>query len=172
MEVLKFLRRGEAPGLDGILNEMLMYGGGTLVEVMLQVMNLLLRSEFSPEAWKRGLLVPLHKNGDNEEVGNYSGIALVCSMAKVFMRVMARRLGRFAEDRILKKQREGLGVIGVVQSVVGVEVCVSYGKGRGRHHYLAFLDVSKAYDSVWREGLWCMMRHCYDEALWCRGEVC
>ena len=26
--------------------------------------------------------------------------------------------------------------------------------------YLAFLDVSKAYDSVWRVGLWCEMRHC------------
>ena len=26
--------------------------------------------------------------------------------------------------------------------------------------YLAFLDVSKAYDSVWREVLWCKMRHC------------
>ena len=25
--------------------------------------------------------------------------------------------------------------------------------------YLAFLDVSKAYDSVCREGLWCKMRH-------------
>ena len=24
---------------------------------------------------------------------------------------------------------------------------------------LAFLDVSKAYDSVWREGLWCKLRH-------------
>ena len=43
----------------------------------------------------------LHKDGDNEEVGNYRGVALGCSVAKVFMRVMARRLGRFAEDRIL-----------------------------------------------------------------------
>ena len=25
--------------------------------------------------------------------------------------------------------------------------------------YLAFLDVSKAYNSVWRERLWCKMRH-------------
>ena len=25
--------------------------------------------------------------------------------------------------------------------------------------YLAFLDVSKAYDSVWMEELWCKMRH-------------
>ena len=25
--------------------------------------------------------------------------------------------------------------------------------------YLAFLDISKVNDSVWREGLWCKMRH-------------
>ena len=52
---------------------------------------------------KSSLLVPLHKDGDNEEVGNYREIAVCCSMAKVFMRVVARRLrlGRFVEDRIL-----------------------------------------------------------------------
>ena len=30
---LKCLKRGKAPGLDGILNEMVIYGGGRLVEV-------------------------------------------------------------------------------------------------------------------------------------------
>ena len=30
VEVLKFLRRGKASGPDGILNEMVMYGGGRL----------------------------------------------------------------------------------------------------------------------------------------------
>ena len=40
VEGLKCLRRGKAPSPDGILNEMVMYGGGRLVEVMLQVMNL------------------------------------------------------------------------------------------------------------------------------------
>ena len=33
-------------------------------------------------------------------------------------------------------------------------------KGEKKTSYLTFLDVSKAYDSVWREGLWCKMRHC------------
>ena len=31
-------------------------------------MNLVLRSESCLEEWKRSLLVPLHKDGDNEEV--------------------------------------------------------------------------------------------------------
>ena len=35
---------------------------------MLQVMNLLLRSESCPADWKRFLLVALHKDGDNDEV--------------------------------------------------------------------------------------------------------
>ena len=36
-------------------------------------------------------------------------IALGYSVAKVFMRVMARRLGRFAEDRIMTEAQGGFG---------------------------------------------------------------
>ena len=77
VEALKCLRRGKAPGPDGILNEMVMYRGGMLVEVMLQVMNWVLWSESCPADWKRSLLVPLHKDGDNEEVENYRGLPSV-----------------------------------------------------------------------------------------------
>ena len=37
-------------------------------------------------------------------------------MTKVFLRVLVRRLGRFAEDRILTEaSREGIGAIGDVR---------------------------------------------------------
>ena len=42
--MVEVLRRGKTSDPDGILNEMVMYGVGRLVEVMLQVMNLVLRS--------------------------------------------------------------------------------------------------------------------------------
>ena len=67
VEVLKCLRRRKAPSPDGILNVMVMYGDGRLVEVMLQAMNLVLRSESCPTDWKRSLL-DLYKDGDNEKV--------------------------------------------------------------------------------------------------------
>ena len=63
------------------------------LEEVMQVMNLVLRSESCLADWKRSLLVPLHKDGENEEVGNYREIALGYSMAKIVMRVMAMRLG-------------------------------------------------------------------------------
>ena len=50
------------------------------------------------------------------------------------MRVMARSLGRFADDRILRKHMEWL--------LLGV--CVSYEDKKTS--CLAFLDVSKEYD--------------------------
>ena len=51
----------------------------------------------------------------------------------------------------------GLDMFG---SVVVVEGVCELRKGEKKTSYLTFLDVSKAYDSVWREGLWCKMRHC------------
>ena len=42
-----------------------------------------------------------HLDVDNEVVGNYRGFSLVSTMAMIFMNVLARRLCRFAEDRIL-----------------------------------------------------------------------
>ena len=167
-EFLKCLRRGKVPGPDGILNEMVMYGGGRLVEVMLQVMNLVLWSESCPADWKRSLLVPLYKNGDNEEVGNYRRIALGYSVARVFMRVMAMRLGRFTEDRILTEAQGGFRSHRRYSDQWLVLRCVcELRKKEKKTTHLAFLDVSKAYDRVWREGLWYKMWHYGVELLRC-----
>ena len=84
-----------------------MYGGGWLVEVMLLMMNMVMKSECCPLDWKTSLLVPLHKDGDVEQVDNYRVIALGCSVGKVFVRVLVWRLGRFAEDRILTEVQGG-----------------------------------------------------------------
>ena len=45
-------------------------------------------------------------------------------LAKVFMRMLVRRLGRFAEDRILTETQEGFRSQEMFGSVVGVEGCV------------------------------------------------
>ena len=62
---------------------------------------MVMKSECCPLDRKRSLLVLLHKDGDVEQVGNYRGVALGCSVVKVFVRVLAKKLGRFAENRIL-----------------------------------------------------------------------
>ena len=43
-----------------------------------------------------------------EKVGDYRGIALGCSVVKVSVKVLARQLGRFAEDMILTVVQGGV----------------------------------------------------------------
>ena len=88
--VMKCLKRGK----QQVLTELRMRcwcRDGWLVEVVLLMMNVLMKSECSLLNWKRSLLVSLHKDGDVRQVGNYREIALGCSAVKVFVRVLARR---------------------------------------------------------------------------------
>ena len=80
-------------------------------------------------------------------------------MVKVFVRVLARRLGRFVEDKILTKVLGGFRSCRRCsdQCLVLRDVCELQKKEK-KNSYLAFLDFSKAYESVWREGLGHKMR--------------
>ena len=78
VEVMKCLKRGKTAGPGGIMNEMLIYGGGWLVEVMLLMMYVVMKSECCPLDWKRSLQVPFHKDGDMEQVGDDRGNASAC----------------------------------------------------------------------------------------------
>ena len=80
-------------------------------------------------------------------------------MVKVFVGVLARKMERFAEDRILT-EAQGMFRSGRRYSdqwLVLRGVC-EVRKKEIKNSYLAFLDISKAYDSLWREGLWHKMR--------------
>ena len=68
-----------------------------------------------------------------------------------------RRLRRFSEDRILTEAQRGLrsGRCSDQQLVLR-GVCEVQKRGK-KKSYMAFLDISKAYDSG-REGLWHKMR--------------
>ena len=82
--------------------------------------------------------MPLHKDGDNEEVGSYGAIALVCSMAKVFMRVLARRMRRFAEDKILMDAQGGFRNRRCSDQWLVLGVC-EFGRVRIKHTWSSWM---------------------------------
>ncbi len=107
-----------------------------------------------PVDWKRSFIVPLFKDGDEEVASNYRGIALGSCVAKVWTRILTARLGSFAEEKILTEEQGGFRAkrrcadqILILRSVCELR------KRKRKGTYLAFMDVSKAYDTVWREGL-------------------
>ena len=157
--LLRYLRRGKAPGPDGILNEMILYGGFRLIESLTQLLNIAIDEECVPSDWRKSYVVPLFKGGDTEVASNYRGIALGSCVTKVFTRCLTRRLGEFAEERILTEAQGGFrGKRSCADQILVLRGVCELRRRRRKGTYLAFLDVSKAYDTVWQEGLWEKMR--------------
>ena len=129
------------------------------MDTLAQLMNLTMTEEYVPSEWRKSFVVPLYKSGNPEVAGSYRGIALGSCVAKVFTRVLTRRLGEYAEERILSTRwissKEKL-----LRPNTDFEGVCELRRRKRRGTYLAFLDVNKAYDTV-RE----------DENVWCGGEV-
>ena len=75
---LRNIERGKAAGPDGIVNEMLMFGGEKMISSMRVLFNSFTELEEYPQEWRRSLIVPVFKDGDREELDNYRGITLSC----------------------------------------------------------------------------------------------
>ena len=95
--VVKAIKNNKAAGSDGIVGELIKYGGKPMCEMLLTLFNLVWNNEFVPSYWREGLIVSLFKKGDREDPGNYRGITLLDVVGKLYCRVINNRLLKYLE---------------------------------------------------------------------------
>ena len=125
------------------------------IEIILWVFNIISDKSLFPHIWKFGYIVPIFKGEDSFDPSNYRGIAITSCMGKLFTLILNDRLTSFLEERnILKPNQIGFckgyrtsDHVFVLNSMIN-----SYIR-KGKKIYGCFVDFSKAYDSVWRDGL-------------------
>ena len=62
-----------------------------------------------PDNWTRGIIVPVPKKGNQNDVNNYRGITLTSVFSKIFSLLLDNRLRRWAEDnKVLSDFQFGL----------------------------------------------------------------
>jgi len=160
-------KRYKAPGQDGVIGEILKAGGDKIRKAVWMLCCIAWRTEKVPIDWMQGVVVPLHKDGDDRDPMNYRGITLLSIVGKVYNRVLGNRLMSFAE-------RGSLGIVeeqGGFRPERGTEdqifILTELLRARtDRTTFTAFIDVRKAYDTVWRNGLW---KRLWDEGV--RGKM-
>lgn len=156
-EVGKALGRmadGKATGEDGIPIECLkkLYCGGG--RVLTRILNKIWEKGEMPKGWECARIVPIHKGGDSDDVGNYRGVALLDIGYKVLTNIMAERVNRWIErEEKLKESQAGFrrsrgtrDHIFVLNTVINRRLKNKRGK-----LYVAFVDLKAAFDSVNRE---------------------
>ena len=155
-KAIKLLRRGKAAGVDGAVNEILKYAGPEMTRSIWVLFNMLFEEEQVPQDWTRGLVVPIYKDGDKHIADNYRGITLLSVVGKLYTVVLNTRLSRWCErNQILVDEQAGFREgRSTSDQLFILREAVQDRSRRKKDTYCCFLDIKKAYDTVFREGLW------------------
>jgi hypothetical protein len=152
---LQRLHRGKAVGCDGVSAEVLKEGGPAMVESLHYLCSLAFIAADVPMDWLRGVVVPLHKDGDRRAPLNYRPITLLSLVGKVYTGVLCERLTQWAEQRgvIVPEQGGFRAKRGCPEQVFALTELIKMRQRQKKDTYACFIDIKKAYDTVWHAGL-------------------
>jgi hypothetical protein len=142
---------GSAAGHDGVPAELVKAGGSALASLLTKLFNLAWTSGERPSQWRQGVVVSIFKKGSRTDPGNYRPITLLPVLDKLFMTVLTKRLHACVplhdHQFAFRKQR------GTTDALFCISEIIRLRADQGLETYAFFQDVSKAYDTVWHDGL-------------------
>ena len=153
---LRHMKNKKAPGHDNITAEHLKHGGEVAVATMTWIINVIVATETVPTCYKKGLMVPIPKAGKDKTIkDNNRGITLVPILNKLLERVILKRESVWLIDKGVIDEMQGAGHdhCSCLHTSMLVQETIAYHVNRGSTVYVAFLDIRKAFDTVWVEGL-------------------
>ena len=153
---LKNLKNDKSPGSDKIINEFLKYNTDIFKTTILKMFNVLFDKGYFPDAWSTGLIIPIFKAGNENEVNNYRGISLLSCVGKLFTSIINNRLNKWAESQSVfdqsqygfRDKKSTIDAMFILQNVVDIFI------ENGNMLYVSFIDLKKAFDSTNHEVLW------------------
>jgi hypothetical protein len=154
--VIEKMAAAKAGGCDGVLPFMLKRGGEGMVAGLRRLLQVVWEQEAVPADWKRGQLVPIFKGGTESALGDYRGITLMSVVGKVLEGVVLARIEKWMEKAggLSDAQggfRAGRGTADLIWLVSEV---IQRRRELKQRSFVCFVDVQKAYDTVWQAGLW------------------
>ena len=154
-------KANRSPGPDSIPYEFLFNGGPEMNQSLHDLFNHIYVTEEIPSQWSEALICNIGKGKkvDPEKLSSKRGISLSSNVGKIFEKVIFNRISgaiNYSEAQAgARKNRGCTDQIFIFQSIVQQRT------SEGKLTFVAFLDLEKAYDKVWRDGLF--------YALWNKG---
>ena len=155
LKIIRNLNPNKAHGYDKISIRMLKICDNSICKPLELIFNDRLANGIFPSVWKKGNIVPVHEKNDKERLNNYRPISLLPICSKIFERIIFHEIFRFfiKNDLISQHQsgfKPGDSCINQLLSITH-EIYQSFDQGFDVRS--VFLNISKAFDKVWHDGI-------------------
>ena len=129
----------------------------TLVYPLKLIFKASIQEGVFPDCWKKANVVPIHKRKSKNLLKNYKPISLLPIFGKIYERIIFKELfNHFHQNQLFTKCQSGFlpgdSCISQLLSIVH-EINSSFDCNPTIDVSGVFLDISKAFDKVWHEGI-------------------
>ena len=115
-------------------------------------MNTIIQSQTIPHQWQEGEIIPIYKGkGKKGKCSNERGITLASNFGKLFERIINNR----ATEKVNMTDSQAGGRKGkaTVDHLRTLQDLITHGRESKKTVYVAFLDVTKAFDKAWLKAI-------------------
>ena len=159
-EILKIVRAlniHKAHGHDDISIRMIKICDKSLVKPLILLFENSAKSSSYPDIWKKSNIIPVHKKNDKRLVNNYRPISLLPIFGKIFEKIIFNKMYSFLlEENLLNPNQSGFRPSdSCINQLVAIthEIFEAFDCNPSLEVRSVFLDISKAFDKVWHDGL-------------------
>ena len=155
LKIIQNLNPNKAHGHDKISIRMLKLCDDSLCRPLELIFKDCLTNGIFPSDWKKGSIVPVHKKNDKQCLNNYRPISLLPICSKIFERLIFNKMfGFFIEnDLISQHQSRFKPEDSCINQLLSITYEIYQLFDEGFDVRSVFLDISKAFDKVWHDGL-------------------
>ena len=160
VKAIKLLSSDKASGSDAIPAEIYKAGGPPVAEKLTELFHIMWRKEAIPKEFKDATIIHLFiRKGNPQVCDNHRGISLLSIAGKILARVLLNRLNEHLKRSGLLPEsqcgfRKNRGTIDMIFTARQLQEKCQEQNG---DLYMTFVDLTKAFDTVSREGLWKIM---------------
>lgn len=156
LEGIMGLSSNKAPGPDGLPPDLFKSDPSFWAPILVALFNAAAQ-QGCPKSWAVSTIVPIFKKGDRSNTKCYRPISLLDSVVKVVGHVILGKLSSWVEEsKLLSDVQYGFrpGRSTVAQCLNLSLILSKYTVARSGTVYLAFMDLSSAFDCANRAKLW------------------
>ena len=164
LNIIRTLNPNKAHGWDEISVRMIKLSDAALITPLKIIFTNCLRRGLFPETWKYANVVPVHKKNEKNVKGNYRPISLLPIFGKILEKLMYDSLySHLVSRELLNPNQSGFRpgdstvnqLISITHTIFKAFDCNPPLDVRS-----VYLDISKAFDRVWHDGLIYKLKQC------------